>query len=201
MMLCFDRVVGELGRSGAHPRLTWSSATEHLELSGHVVANWSIKVANLLLQESAAGPGARVGLSLPTHWRTAVWALGTWLTGACVVVHPALGSGQDLDLVATDDPEAWAPFAAAGVPTVAVPLPSFALRWPGDLASGMLDGGSDVAGQPDALGPVEPADPDAPALILGGEELLFDDLRPGLWFALDAVYTWSEGGSPSIMGS
>lgn len=196
MILAFDRVVGELARSGAYPRLTWTCAPERLELSGHVLANWAVKVANLLEQEGCAGGGARVVLDLPVHWRTVTWALGVWLAGSCVVAHA--DDPSDADLLVTDDPARWRTELAAGLPVVAVPLPSFALRWPGDLPAGVLDGAADVAGQPDQLGPLAPADLTDPALIVAGQTFLPSDLHRDLWYGLDAILTWQEGASVEL---
>ncbi|MDR3068395.1 MAG: TIGR03089 family protein, partial [Cellulomonas sp.] len=52
------------------PRLTWyDSDDQRVELSGAVLSNWANKTANLLVEEVEAGPGTRVGLDLPLHWR------------------------------------------------------------------------------------------------------------------------------------
>lgn len=65
------------------PRLTWyGPAGERVELSARVLDNWVAKTANLLVEELDAGPGTRVRLDLPPHWRTAVWALAVWAVGA-----------------------------------------------------------------------------------------------------------------------
>lgn len=158
-----------------------------------MLANWSIKVANLLLEEDLAGTGTRVLLDLPEHWRTAVWALGTWLTGGCVAVAEP-GAAVDvavLDLVVTDDPGRWP--EAGGALVAAVPLASFALRWPGALPAGILDGAADVAAQPDTLGPVPAADPDAPALAIGATLTDYAGLASAPWFAAAALERWSAG--------
>ncbi|GMA30630.1 hypothetical protein GCM10025875_06220 [Litorihabitans aurantiacus] len=167
---------------GPLPRLSWTSADgEALELSGRVLGNWTSKIANLLVEEVDAGPGTRVALDLPVHWRTLVWALGAWVSGAGVlVVGGDEGDGGavagPVDVVATTRPEAWTSRADV---VVAVPLPSFALRWPGELPAGALDGGSDVAVQPDALGPVVGIDAGAVALEVGGSRVTFAQLAAG----------------------
>ncbi len=171
---------------GASPRLAWSSADgEALELSGRVLANWTAKIANLLVEEADAGPGTRVALDLPVHWRSLVWALGSWVAGATVVTDaggPEDGGPDDggaaghVDVAVTTRPEAWAGRADL---VVAATLPSFALRWTGAPLGEALDGSADVAAQPDALGPVAPGELDAVALVSGGTGMTFADLASG----------------------
>ncbi len=82
------RVTADPGR----PRLTWYGAGgERIELSGAVLANWVAKTTNLLVEEFDAAPGVRVGLDLPAHWRTVVWALAAWRCGAEITLGPAPG--------------------------------------------------------------------------------------------------------------
>lgn len=158
MMVDPHGVLDSLRAAGPRPRLMWENEGERLELSGHVTANWAIKIANLLLDEADAAPGTIVLLDLPVHWRTVTWALGTWLTGATVAV-PGDSPGTDaagippIDVVATTRPDQCADLAEV---VAAVPLASFALRWPGELPGHVLDGAADVAAQPDRLGPVAP---------------------------------------------
>jgi uncharacterized protein (TIGR03089 family) len=65
------------------PRLTWyATAGERVELSSRVLTNTVVKATNLLVAEVDAEPGTRVALDLPAHWRTLVWALATWTSGA-----------------------------------------------------------------------------------------------------------------------
>src|SRR5918911_2992390 len=133
-------VVADPGR----PRVTWYGADgERVELSARTLDNWVAKSANLLMEEFDAGPGTRVGVRLPAHWRTATWLLATWTVGACAVVPPepsgtaAEGhSGPELDVVVTADPAAA---VAAGVdpPTVlAGPLPALAPFFGAGVAAG-----------------------------------------------------------------
>lgn len=80
----------------AQPRLTWyGPESERVELSGRVLANWVIKAANMLTAEADVEPGARVRLDLPPHWRTLVWALGTWTAGGEVVLPSETGDDED----------------------------------------------------------------------------------------------------------
>ncbi|TGO04072.1 TIGR03089 family protein [Serinibacter arcticus] len=167
---------------GASPRLAWSSSDgEALELSGRVLANWTAKIANLLVEEADAEPGTRVLLDVPVHWRSLVWALGAWVAGATVVTDVAGADVDDdaphhVDVVVTTRPEAWSGRADL---VVAVTLPSFALRWTGAPLGEAIDGSADVAAQPDALGPVAPGELDAVALRFGGVEVTFAELAAG----------------------
>ena len=202
MVLDPHSALASLVSSGPQPRLAWSNdAGERLELSGRVTANWAVKIANLLLEEVEAEPGTRVLLDLPVHWRTAVWALGTWLTGA-VVILPAPGAevGEvpdgGVDVIVTTSPTEWAGKADL---VVAVALASLALRWPGELPASVLDGASDVAGYGDALGSVGTASEQDAALRAGTVEVSYgghlhhgvpDDLAALL---LAAALSWARG--------
>lgn len=114
------------------PRLTFYDDTpgttcgERVELSGRVLVNWVSKAANLLQDEFDAGPGTRVALDLPAHWRAAYWALAAWATGSTVVTPvTAPGTADDLnaaDIVITAD----ALTAAAADRSVLVALPALA---------------------------------------------------------------------------
>jgi hypothetical protein len=178
--------------AGGRPALTWyGDAGERVELSGAVLSNWVTKCANLLVEELDAGPGVRVRLDLPGHWRAVVWALAAWRVGACVVVagdEPAHGGpgggvpaegesrGEPADVVVTADP------AAHRGTVVAVALPALARRFDGALPPGAIDGAA-VLGYGDALGWVPPLDPGAPALASPtGSTSHADLVRPG-WSA------------------
>lgn len=179
MVLDPHRALASLVSSGPHPRLVWSNDSgERLELSGRVTANWAVKIANLLLEEAEAEPGTRVLLDLPVHWRTAVWALGTWLTGAVVVLPApgaALGELPDggVDVIVTTSPQEWVGKADL---VVAVALQALALSWPGELPSSVLDGASDVAGYGDALGVVVGAEDSDVALRVGEVDVSYGGL-------------------------
>lgn len=84
-----------LAADPGRPRLTWyGPGGERVELSARTLDNWVAKSANLLVEEFDAGPGSRVGVRLPPHWRTASWLLAAWSTGACVVADPAGAAGE-----------------------------------------------------------------------------------------------------------
>lgn len=159
----------------ARPKLTWyGDDGERVELSGPVLAQWLTKTANLLVEELDAGPGSRVLLDLPGHWRAVVWALGVWRVGACVVVAPAAVGpgegpipraplpvpGEPVDAVVTASPSSFPGHRGL----VAVALPALARAFPAPLQAGVLDGAT-VLSYGDALGYVPPVDPAAPALV------------------------------------
>lgn len=154
------------------PRLTWyGEAGERVELSGAVLDNWVSKTTNLLVEEHDAGPGTRVLVDLPAHWRTAVWALAAWRTGATVVLAaPADDTVEGCDLVVTSRPGAWAGSpVASGADLVVVSLPALARRYDGDLPPGATDAASAVMTYADqVLWSPEP-DPASPALEARGE--------------------------------
>ncbi len=144
-----------VARNPGRPRLTWyGDGGERVELSGAVLENWVNKTTNLLVEEFDAGPGTRVLLDLPGHWRTVVWALAAWRCGATVAV-----AGTGSDLVVTDRP---ADHAGGAAPVVAVALPALARRVD-DLPRGALDAASAVSTYGDALGWVPAVDPSATA--------------------------------------
>lgn len=166
------------------PRLTWyGTAGERVELSGRVLTNTVVKATNLLVAEADAEPGTRVALDLPVHWRTLAWALATLTSGAEVAltgaaaplgVSTAPGSAdgtQSADALVSDRPPANDPGAAAGPAVViGVALPALAMRYPGVLPAGVIDGAADLMTYPDALGWLAPVDPESIALSgLGGE--------------------------------
>ncbi len=169
------------------PRLTWyGTAGERVELSSRVLTNTVIKATNLLVAEAGAEAGVRVTLDLPVHWRSLVWALAAWTSGAEVALAgaaaPASPSPERPDasggaagasdaVVVSDRPPAGDPADAAGPAVViGLALPALAMRFPGALPPGAIDGAADLMTYPDALGWTAPVDLAATALSnLGGE--------------------------------
>jgi uncharacterized protein (TIGR03089 family) len=144
------------------PRVTWygpaegPGAGERVELSARVLTNWVAKTTNLLVEELDAGPGTRVALDLPPHWKQLVWWLAVRCAGA--------------DVVDPDDPQADVLVASrvrpasGGTPhLVLVALPSLARRFEPAPPAGWLDWAAEVAGFGDVLPPL-PA-PDHAALL------------------------------------
>jgi uncharacterized protein (TIGR03089 family) len=161
-------VLSALLSEPGHPRLTWyGPAGERIELSGAVLDNWVSKTTNLLVEELDAGPGTRVLLDLPPHWRTVVWALAAWRVGAAVVttdggVEQDGTVADDVDVVVSDRPGALA--LPRGAAVVAVALPALARRFDGDLPAGALDAAQSVMTYGDVIGWAPVAEPDRPAL-------------------------------------
>ncbi|CAM5781376.1 TIGR03089 family protein [Cellulomonas persica] len=147
------------------PRLTWyGDDGERVELSGAVLENWVNKTTNLLVEELDAGPGTRVGLELPAHWRTVLWALAAWRAGATVVLPGPDGHAPgDLDVLVTSRPQP--PVAAGRGPAlVVVTLAALARRAVDRVPAGAIDAAAAVMTYGDRLGWVPPADPTADAL-------------------------------------
>lgn len=193
-------------REPGRPRVTWyGDDGERVELSGAVLHNWINKTVNLLVEEFDAAPGVRVLLDLPPHWRSIVWALATWRTGATLVLAPQTGGsdavGQDdgvpdagrarpdrpVDVVVTSRPSAW---DGTDAQLVAVPLPALARRYDGDLPHGAIDAGSAVMTYGDQIGWVEEIDPDAVAI----------DHGDGTTTPHDALSRWATGSRPPHEG-
>jgi uncharacterized protein (TIGR03089 family) len=135
-------------RSGhsTSPRLTWYGPdSERVELSGRVLDNWVAKTSNLLQDELDAEPGMRLRLDLPAHWKSMILALAAWQLGMEVV----LGAG-DAELLATHEPDSGQESSAFDA-VIAVPLPALAMRWPGELPSGVVDYAAEVRSHGDVF--------------------------------------------------
>jgi len=129
---------------------------ERIELSARVLANWTAKAANLLVDELDVEPGDEVVLALPTHWRALYWSLAAWSAGAVVVVPDGVGdlpsrarvlvvSGATADLAEGADADA----------VVAVSLPALSRGWTeGPLPAGAVDEAAVLTGQGDVFVPV-----------------------------------------------
>ncbi|MFC4556048.1 TIGR03089 family protein [Georgenia faecalis] len=173
----------------AQPCLTWyGDDDERVELSGRVLANWVTKATNLLVEDADVGPGSRVVLDLPTHWRTVVWALAAWAAGAEVVLPPeeeaddddveAWGEMEDEDEVADDEgfvpdadedePDVVVTARPAQAPTaglvLVVALPALARHVEEAVPAGAVDAAAAIMSYGDVLGPVREPDPAAEAL-------------------------------------
>ncbi|QTE30253.1 TIGR03089 family protein [Pengzhenrongella sicca] len=154
------------------PRLTWyGGAGERIELSGAVLANWVSKTTNLLVEEFDGAPGVRVGLDLPAHWRTAVWAFAAWRCGACVVLGPG---AADCDVVVTDRPDRH----AGAAQLVAVALPGLARRFAGPMPPGTIDAAGAVMTYGDVVGWAPPVEASASALDGAGGVISHAELVP-----------------------
>ncbi len=174
-------------RDPGQPRLTWyGDDGERVELSGAVLENWVNKVTNLLVEEFDAGPGARVVIDLPAHWRTVIWALATWRVGATTIftrTDDTEGAdtvkehvGGKADVVITTRPELW---DGVDGEIVAVALPALARRFDGELPPGAVDAASAVMTYGDQVGWAPSPRTSDIAVVAGAETLLHADLvRP-----------------------
>jgi uncharacterized protein (TIGR03089 family) len=173
------------------PRVTWYGADgERVELSARTLENWVAKSANLLIEEFDAGPGTRVGVRLPPHWRTVTWLLASWTVGACTVVtpgpsssasgvQPAARPGPRLDVVVTTEPGAALAAGADPAAVVAVALPALATSFGAGLPAGTVDGAAEVRLRGDVLGPVvRPAPGDDALSVAGADAVPYDELLP-----------------------
>ena len=158
------------------PRLTcYDDATgERIELSAKTLANWVAKAANLLTEDADAGPGTRVGLDLPGHWRAAYWAWATWSVGATLVTGP--GAAQ-AEIVVTDSADRAAATTAAGRYAVLVTLAALARSHPAAPA-GAVDEAKDLAAYGDRFDPWQRPGPADPALDADGEHTAYGLIVP-----------------------
>jgi uncharacterized protein (TIGR03089 family) len=130
---------------------------ERVELSGTTARNWVMKAANLLVDEADADVGARVMLTLPTHWMRMVWLLASWAVGGTVVDRDAdVGiAGPDLDFGPPPLPRhRW----ASALKPLGTPFDT--------LSPEVIDLGRALPGQPDAFFPSEEPSSDDAAVEL-----------------------------------
>ena len=141
-------VLAELVQSDpTRPRLTGYDDTggaggERIELSGKVLANWVAKAANALQDEWDVGPGSRVRLALPPHWRLAYWAFAVWSAGGVVVLAGADDWAAGAEVTVSDDP---AVLDAVDGDRVLVTLAALARRSPGPVPPGTFDEAASIA--------------------------------------------------------
>jgi len=178
------------------PRVTWyddadgPTRGERIELSARVLANWTAKAANLLVDELDVEPGDVVVIALPNHWRALYWALAAWSVGALVVVP--VGGPDDVPtgarvLVVSAATAALADGMDAGS-VVAVSLPALSRRWSeGPLPAGALDEAAVLTGQGDVFVPFDEPDPHAAALRMGTEAWTATELLSAARAAADAL--------------
>ena len=171
-----------LGPGATGPRLTWYGVDgERTELSGRVLGNWVTKAANLLVEEADAGPGTVVVLDLPVHWRTLVWALGSWVAGAQVTLPSEDLLDEDEDADAPDVVVTSRPGESPGEDdaelVLAVALPALAMRWDGDpLGASVVDAAAELMTFGDQLGYVSEPESTDLALVNENLEVTYGDL-------------------------
>jgi hypothetical protein len=185
------------------PRVTWYGPDgERVELSGKVLDNWVAKTANLLVDELDAGPGSRVVVDLPPHWRTVVWLLAVWSTGACVVVEDLApgGTGDGPGDDGGDGVGVGAAGAQDGGPVdilvTAEPAGAAALSWAGKADRVVAVALSALAA---SFGPGLPDDAlDAAVEVRTFGDVFVPFVRPT---PSDQAYVATRGGDrPSVLG-
>ena len=189
------------------PRVTWYGPDgERVELSAKVLDNWVAKTANLLVDELDAGPGTRVGIALPPHWRTVTWLLATWSTGACAVLPGSepgsepgpepgellAGTLEDVDVLVAADVTLLAGAARGTAAAVAVTLPALAAGYGPDLPPGVLDAAAGVRSHGDVFVPFVRPVPADPALATPGGTVPHGDLLAAAERAA-AEAGWADG--------
>ena len=66
---------------------------ERVDLTAQQVGQWAARSASLLRDGCGLGPGSRVAVLLPPHWRTAAVLLGAWASGLAVSFRPRATAG------------------------------------------------------------------------------------------------------------
>jgi uncharacterized protein (TIGR03089 family) len=171
-----ELLIADSGR----PRVTWYGPnSERVEFSAKTLNNWVSKTSNLLVDELDVGPGSRLGLALPVHWRTVVWLLAGWSVGATTVVlddQPDAAFEAPLDVLVTDRPSAPPPGTETSL-LVVVALPALATRYLGDdIPNGAIDAAAEVRLQPDAFTATAHPDGRTPAFVAGARTVHYDEL-------------------------
>ncbi|MFC4148826.1 TIGR03089 family protein [Micromonospora mangrovi] len=85
----------ELPGDALPPLLTYldDATGERTELSAARLGEWAARSAGLLRDGCGLGPGSRVAVLLPPHWRTAAVLLGAWSVGLTVSFRPRATAG------------------------------------------------------------------------------------------------------------
>ncbi|WP_432565303.1 TIGR03089 family protein [Kineococcus sp. SYSU DK003] len=172
------------------PRLTWYAADhersgERVELSARVLSTWVAKTANLLEEEFDAGPGSVVAIDLPTHWRTLVFQLAAWSTGAAV----RLGPDRPADVLVSSSVEALR--RNASTERIAVSPAPLARDFGAEVPEGVLDYARVITGYGDTYSPMVEPGPEDPALeTADGSALTHEGLLAG---AAEAGAGWPPG--------
>ncbi|MBV7412846.1 hypothetical protein KRX56_08935 [Dermabacteraceae bacterium TAE3-ERU27] len=132
--------------TGQGPLLTWYDPNEgRMELSGRVVGNWLIKLANLLTTEMGMLPGEVLRIDTPPHWKSCLVALAA---SSCGIVVDA--TSQEPDVVVSDTPQAADDFPAARE-VLLLEAASLPLKYRGEVAWPCRDLLVEVRGMSDEL--------------------------------------------------
>ncbi|MFJ8686416.1 TIGR03089 family protein [Micromonospora wenchangensis] len=189
------------------PLLTYcdDATGERTELTASGLGDWAARTAGLLRDGCGLGPGSRVAVLLPPHWRTAAVLLGAWSVGMAVSFRPRATAGLSVLEPGGDRPydavfvtpqrlDDWLEDVPEGVHRYLVGT------GPGPLADvpvGWLDWSAEVLrhteAPPDyaAVHPAAPATPDGTSYGAWGRlaREIADrlDLRPGDRLLVDAA--------------
>lgn len=187
-MTTFPDVLSRLLRSdSARPLLTWYDETsgERVELSVATYANWVAKTASLLVEEHDLERGQTLRVDLPAHWLHAVFLGAAWNAG--LVVSDA--AEPDAVICGPAELERWAD-QAGDRPVLACSLLPLGVRFAEPLPPGVYDVGADVWSQPDSFIPLDPPQPDDPAVDLDGARTS----QSQLWGAAAVGTSLTDGG-------
>ncbi|WP_146339078.1 TIGR03089 family protein [Nesterenkonia sp. NBAIMH1] len=98
-----------LDRLSASPRpaAVWydGDSGERVELSGRVLANWAVKLINLLSSEWEITPQTHLIVDMPPHWKAAAVHVAARALGPAAVRCDAAADPEQL--VVTSDPQSW----------------------------------------------------------------------------------------------
>ncbi|QGN56671.1 TIGR03089 family protein [Nostocoides sp. HKS02] len=171
-----DLLAAMLRSDPARPRVTFYDDTpgptsgERIELSAKVLGNWVSKAANALQDEWDLGPGSRVQLVLPPHWRALYWSLAVWSVGATVQLD-----GASHDLLVTDDLALVRP---DDTPAVLVTLPALARSAAAPVPPGVMDEARELATYADQFSAWDEPSPAESALTTDGAPTAYASVVP-----------------------
>ncbi|MBQ0894305.1 AMP-dependent synthetase [Micromonospora sp. U56] len=85
----------DVANEAGPPLLTYLDGTtgERTALTAQQLGGWAARCAGLLRDGCGLGPGSRVAVLLPPHWRTAAVLLGAWSVGLAVSFRPRATAG------------------------------------------------------------------------------------------------------------
>ncbi|MEU8259281.1 TIGR03089 family protein [Micromonospora sp. NPDC048999] len=200
-------VAADARSEGGSPLLTYcdEATGERVELTALQLGGWAARSASLLRDGCGLGPGSRVAVLLPAHWRTAAVLIGAWSIGMAVSFRPRATAGLPVL-----EPDGDRPYDAVFVTPERLDdwledVPDGVHRYlvgtgPGPLAEvpvGWLDWSTEVLRHGDtppdytAVHPWDPASPDGTSYgawrRLATEIAEQLDLRPGDRLLVDAA--------------
>ncbi|MFE7872307.1 TIGR03089 family protein [Micromonospora humida] len=197
----------DLPEQAEQPLLTYydDATGERTELTAKQLGDWAARTAGLLRDGCGLGPGSRVAVLLPPHWRTAAVLLGAWSVGMAVSFRPRATAGlpvlepggerpYDAVFVTPERLDDWLEDVPDGVHRYLVGTAPGPLT---DVPVGWLDWSAEVLRHTDtppdyaAVHPAAPATPDGTSYAVWGrlakEVAAQLDLRPGDRLLVDAA--------------